>query len=88
MNDSTPVERPPEPRQFKLKHQPMTLSAQGTAANYLPPGHILSDRYTTYGSTGQGAEDKLDGAYATWKSGENANPETAGKKWATKTERR
>ena len=38
MNDETPVERPPPPRQFKLKHQPMTLSAQGSAANYLPPG--------------------------------------------------
>lgn len=86
--DQTPVERPPEPLQFKLQHQPMTLSAQGNNANYLPPGHFLSERHTTYGSTGQGSDETLDGAYGAWKASQNgANPETA-PKWATKVERR
>lgn len=88
MQDATPVERPPQPLQFRLAHSPTVLSQQGAAATHLPSGHILSEKFTTYGSTGNNASEKLSGTYEAWKStAQQANPEQA-PKWATKTERR
>lgn len=59
----TPIERPPPQRVYGREHQAMTLSGQGAAANYLPPGHVLSTRHATFGRTGEGAADDPDGSY-------------------------
>lgn len=63
----------------------MAMSRQGVDANYLPSGHILSQRATTFAKTGAGSADALDGAYESWHS--QTNPEDA-PKYQPKTERR
>jgi len=93
MTDETPIERPPHYPIYALPHQPTAMSQQGFAANYLPPGHMLSTRHTTFGKTGKGASDALDGSYESWQQGgAGALPSTAHPEnqpvWATKTERR
>lgn len=89
MNDSTPIDRPFAPRQFKLAHVPMAMSRQGVNANYLPAGHLLSARNTGgFGKTGKDADEHLDGTYSSWgQQPKSTNPEED-KKYYPKTERR
>jgi len=88
MNDETPIERPFPVPAYLRPHERMAMSAQGIDANYLPPGHLLSHRPTTFGKTGEHADDQIDGSYAAWHAGkENPNPEDLSK-FKPKTERR